>query len=89
MKKVILAIIFVLTIFAFAQEELLPVAEFSFSPESPECGQSIQFDGSASYHQDSDHFIIKYEWDFDALESYEFKADAEGKIQNHYILGSE
>jgi outer membrane protein assembly factor BamB len=40
-----------------------PVAIFSWSPSSPQQGQTITFDASASY--DPDGFITLYEWDWD------------------------
>ena len=39
-----------------------PVAQFTFSPASPQPGQWIQFDASASY--DPDGTITSYQWDF-------------------------
>jgi len=40
-----------------------PVASFTFTPETPNTGQSIAFDASGS--SDADGTIILYEWDFD------------------------
>lgn len=41
---------------------LPPIARFSVSPSSPQAGQSIQLDASAS--SDSDGSISAYQWDF-------------------------
>lgn len=38
-----------------------PTAAFSFSPPSPNVGESVLFDGSASF--DPDGFIANYQWD--------------------------
>jgi PKD repeat protein len=40
-----------------------PVADYEFSPSSPEAGEDVQFDGG--YSSDSDGSISSYEWDFD------------------------
>ena len=39
-----------------------PVADFTYSPLTPEAGETIHFDASASY--DPDGMIIYYQWDF-------------------------
>jgi|Deesub1362B_J571_1020462.scaffolds.fasta_scaffold06339_2 PKD repeat protein len=39
-----------------------PVADFGFNPTSPQPGQWVQFDASASY--DPDGTIASYQWDF-------------------------
>ena len=41
-----------------------PVAQFTFSPASPQPGQWIQFDATASY--DPDGTVTDYRWDFNA-----------------------
>src|SRR6266487_459002 len=41
---------------------LPPFAAFNFSPSSPATGQTVQFDGSASF--DPDGFIVNWHWDF-------------------------
>jgi PKD repeat protein len=46
-----------------------PTAAFSSSPSSPQTGQTVTFDGSAS--ADSDGTIAKYQWDLDGNGSYE------------------
>jgi len=40
----------------------LPVASYTFTPSSPDAGESISFDGSGS--SDSDGTITNYEWDW-------------------------
>jgi len=44
------------------QENQLPSATISFSPASPQKGETIYFNGSLS--TDSDGSIIRYQWDF-------------------------
>jgi len=39
-----------------------PSAEFNYSPSSPQVGESVTFDGSAS--TDSDGSVVSYQWDF-------------------------
>jgi uncharacterized delta-60 repeat protein len=39
-----------------------PIASFAFSPSSPQAGQAVSFDGSAS--GDPDGTILGYRWDF-------------------------
>jgi len=51
-----------------------PVAQFTFTPESPRAGDWIQFDASASY--DPDGTITNYQWDFQNDGTF----DATGKI---------
>ncbi|MBU0497099.1 MAG: PKD domain-containing protein, partial [Candidatus Thermoplasmatota archaeon] len=46
-----------------------PVASFSWSPTSPQQGQTITFDASSSY--DPDGTISKYEWDWNNDGSYD------------------
>jgi len=41
-----------------------PVADFSFTPASPDTGESVSFDASAS--SDADGTITAWAWDFDA-----------------------
>jgi len=39
-----------------------PVANFTYTPQTPKTGEEIAFDASSSY--DPDGQIVKYEWDF-------------------------
>jgi len=54
-----------------------PSASFTFTPEEPNTGQTVTFDGSAS--ADVDGGIILYEWDFDN----DGTTDATGMTVNH------
>lgn len=46
----------------FSNEDYPPVASFTYSPTSPEVGETVYFNASASY--DPDGNITQYEWDF-------------------------
>lgn len=44
------------------EENKLPTADFTYSPQSPIRGEKVYFNGSLS--ADSDGYIVKWEWDF-------------------------
>jgi PKD repeat protein len=50
-------------------ENLLPKADFRWTPVSPKTGETITFDASAS--RDPDGWIVSYEWDWDDDGIYE------------------
>ena len=52
----------VLHIFSHICSERIPRASFTYSPETPESGEHVIFDGSSS--SDPDGEIVSYEWDF-------------------------
>jgi PKD repeat protein len=43
-------------------DNMLPSADFTFSPTAPLRGENVYFNGSLS--SDSDGYIVKWEWDF-------------------------
>ncbi|HAF70174.1 MAG: PKD domain containing protein [Acetothermia bacterium 64_32] len=51
-----------------------PVAQFTFSPASPEPGQWVEFDASSSY--DPDGNVTNYQWDFNGDGAF----DATGRL---------
>jgi len=56
-----------------------PVAVPDVVPQHAGCGQTITFDGTASYHTNPARSIVKYEWDFDGDGVY----DATGAVVSH------
>ncbi len=46
-------------------DPLLPVAVFDATPNPVELSQTVSFDGSGSYHEDSGANLVNFEWDFD------------------------
>ncbi len=59
-----------------------PVAQFTVSSLTASCGQSIQFDGGGSSHEDPSLIIAEYEWDFD-YEGTVFNIEDTGEIVSH------
>ncbi|MBI5742034.1 MAG: hypothetical protein HZA16_15120 [Nitrospirae bacterium] len=55
-----------LAILAPAVAGLPPVADAGGPYPDVNAGQTVQLDGSGSYHQDSARSIVKYEWDFNS-----------------------
>jgi hypothetical protein len=49
-----------------------PVAVAKANPNPAGGGQTVQLDGSASYHPDAGRRIVKYEWDLDNNGSFEY-----------------
>jgi PKD repeat protein len=49
-------------VYCFGSENLLPVADFTWTPSTPNPGQTITFNASSSY--DPDGYILLYEWDW-------------------------
>jgi PKD repeat protein len=43
-----------------------PAPSFTVSPSSPEPGQTVTFDASASFHQNPARSIVRYAWDFNS-----------------------
>jgi hypothetical protein len=41
-----------------------PIPAFTYNPQSPQCNQSVSFDGSTSTHGKPGQTIVLYEWDF-------------------------
>ena len=48
--------------FNISKQNLAPIADFAYSPQSPRVCEAITFNASSSY--DPDGTIVKYEWDF-------------------------
>lgn len=59
-----------------------PSALFTASPVSAACSVSIQFDASASFHENLSFEIIKYEWDYD-YDGSVFSAEDTGMLVSH------
>lgn len=57
------------------------VANFTVSPSTFSCGQSVQFDANSSTVS-SGHNIVKYEWDFD-YDGVTFDIQASGVVVEH------
>ena len=58
-----------------------PVANFYATPNPAACSQTISFDGSASYHNNPSHHIVRYAWDFNF--NGDFHLDAIGATVSH------
>ncbi|HEX7298614.1 MAG TPA: PKD domain-containing protein [Solirubrobacteraceae bacterium] len=59
-----------------------PTASFTASPASPQTGQTVTFDASAS--SDPDGTVAKYEWDLDGNGSYETNTNATPTVTRTY-----
>ncbi|MFT4599890.1 MAG: hypothetical protein ACI857_000057 [Arenicella sp.] len=61
-----------------------PVACFSATPNPANCGQTVNFDATCSYHEDVAKTIDVYEWDFENDGTF----DATGSTSSTSFLGS-
>ena len=66
-----------------------PVARADAAPNPGAIGQVINFDGSASFHQDPGRSLVLYEWDFDDDGTFDFSsASPFGAATTYGALGS-
>ena len=60
-----------ISFFVIPEKNLLPIADFNWTPTFPDPGETIIFNASDSY--DPDGYIKLYEWDWDNDGEYDYK----------------